>query len=207
MSRNLTLFFSTELFFITTLHGPRRKHSLSVVGKACLQCCCIATEVIQLLLACSLPWNVFTKLLHSNEHLFWLHYSSFRASCHSIILSALKGWACDSGKRGNWKREGRDGRGGMVVMFLLMWLCFKLSWIYDSLYQQMCYSFLVFVYWCLYVHIYIEIWERRLQISFYCYLNRHAIHFFFILGGIQDTKTFCWTKTGSRQRTEVEWIW
>jgi hypothetical protein len=24
-------------FLITTLHGPRRKHSLSIVGKACLE--------------------------------------------------------------------------------------------------------------------------------------------------------------------------
>jgi hypothetical protein len=35
-SRNSTQFFSTEIFFITILHGSRRKHSLSVVGKACL---------------------------------------------------------------------------------------------------------------------------------------------------------------------------
>jgi hypothetical protein len=33
-SRNSTQFFSTELFITTTLHGPRRKHSLSIVGKA-----------------------------------------------------------------------------------------------------------------------------------------------------------------------------
>jgi hypothetical protein len=46
--------FSTELFFITTLHGPFRKHSLSVAGKACLQRRCITTEVIRLLLAYSL---------------------------------------------------------------------------------------------------------------------------------------------------------
>jgi hypothetical protein len=41
----------SEFFFITTLHGPRRKHSLSIVGKACLECRCIATEVTRLLLA------------------------------------------------------------------------------------------------------------------------------------------------------------
>jgi hypothetical protein len=54
-SRNTTQLFPTELFFITTLHGPQRKHSLSTVGKACLQRRCTATEVTRLLLAYSLP--------------------------------------------------------------------------------------------------------------------------------------------------------
>jgi hypothetical protein len=55
-SRNPTLhcITLTELFFITTLHGPCRKRGLSIVGKACLQCRCIATEVTLLMLACSL---------------------------------------------------------------------------------------------------------------------------------------------------------
>jgi hypothetical protein len=53
-SRNTAQFLSTELFFITTLHRLRRKHSLSIVGKACLQHRCIATEVTRLLLAFSL---------------------------------------------------------------------------------------------------------------------------------------------------------
>jgi hypothetical protein len=39
---------STELFFVTTLHGPRKKHGLSIVGKACLQRRCIATKVLLL---------------------------------------------------------------------------------------------------------------------------------------------------------------
>jgi hypothetical protein len=43
------------VLFITPRHGPRRKHSLSIVEKACLQRHCIATEVIRLLLAYSLP--------------------------------------------------------------------------------------------------------------------------------------------------------
>jgi hypothetical protein len=43
-SRNSTHFLSTKLYFITTLHGSRRKHSHSVVEKAC-----------------------FTAPLHSNE--------------------------------------------------------------------------------------------------------------------------------------------
>jgi hypothetical protein len=46
---------ASELFFIIILHGPRRKHSLSIVGKACLHRRCITTEVTQLLLAYSLP--------------------------------------------------------------------------------------------------------------------------------------------------------
>jgi hypothetical protein len=40
-------------FFISTLHGPRRKHSLSIVEKSCLERSCIATEVTRLLLAYS----------------------------------------------------------------------------------------------------------------------------------------------------------
>jgi hypothetical protein len=48
-------FFSNEpLFFITTLHGPHRKHSLSAVRKACLQHRCVVMEVTRLLLAYSL---------------------------------------------------------------------------------------------------------------------------------------------------------
>jgi hypothetical protein len=53
-SRNSALLDSTELFFIATLHGPFRKHSLYIGGKACLQRRCIAAEVIRLLLAYSL---------------------------------------------------------------------------------------------------------------------------------------------------------
>jgi hypothetical protein len=55
-----TRFYSTRLFtnkrfFLTALHGPRRKHSISIVETSCLQRRCITTEVIQLLLAYSLP--------------------------------------------------------------------------------------------------------------------------------------------------------
>jgi hypothetical protein len=46
---------ASEFILITTLHGPRRKHSLPIVGNACLQRRGIALEVIQLLLAYSLP--------------------------------------------------------------------------------------------------------------------------------------------------------
>jgi hypothetical protein len=37
--------FSNEIFFITTLHGPPRKHTLSIFGKARLRSRCIATEI------------------------------------------------------------------------------------------------------------------------------------------------------------------
>jgi hypothetical protein len=45
---------ATGLFSITTLHGPRIKHSISTVGKACLQRRCISTQVTLFLLMCSL---------------------------------------------------------------------------------------------------------------------------------------------------------
>jgi hypothetical protein len=50
-SRNSTLHrtASAELFLTAILQGTRRKHSLSIVGKTCLQRCCIATEVTRLL--------------------------------------------------------------------------------------------------------------------------------------------------------------
>jgi hypothetical protein len=82
--RNSTQFFSAELFFITTLHGPRGKHSLSIVGKAFLQRCFIATEVTQLLHVYSLPRKC-TESLPRNKRLFWLHYSACPASCHNSV--------------------------------------------------------------------------------------------------------------------------
>jgi hypothetical protein len=83
-----TRFYSTttEVFFIRTLHGPRRKYSLSVVGEACLQRRCMATEFIRPLLRIRCRGNVFTESLPSNERLFWLHYSGFRASCHNTVV-------------------------------------------------------------------------------------------------------------------------
>jgi hypothetical protein len=51
--KGVSLSLITELLFIITLHGPRRKHSLSIVGKACLQHRCIATDVTRLLFAYS----------------------------------------------------------------------------------------------------------------------------------------------------------
>jgi hypothetical protein len=41
------------VLFITPRYGLRRKSNLSIVKKACLERCCIATEVIRLLLAYS----------------------------------------------------------------------------------------------------------------------------------------------------------
>jgi hypothetical protein len=46
---------ASELFLITTLQGSCRKHSLSIVRKARVERRCMATEVIRLLLAYSLP--------------------------------------------------------------------------------------------------------------------------------------------------------
>jgi hypothetical protein len=60
----------SELFFITTLHGPRRKHSSSIVVKACLLDCCLQIRC---------RGNVFTESLPSNVRLFWLRYFGFRA--------------------------------------------------------------------------------------------------------------------------------
>jgi hypothetical protein len=33
--------------------------------------------------------NIFTESLSSNEHILWLRYSSFQASCHSIIDAVI----------------------------------------------------------------------------------------------------------------------
>jgi hypothetical protein len=80
---------ASELSFIliTTLHGPRRKRSLYIVGKVCLQRRCIATEVTPSLLAYSLPRDVFIKSLPNNELLFWFHYFGFWASCHNVVCA------------------------------------------------------------------------------------------------------------------------
>jgi hypothetical protein len=76
-SRNSTPFFSIELFFITTLNGPRRKQPL-YCWKG------IFTEPLHSngnysTVACVFVCrgNVFTDSLPSNERLFWLRYSGF----------------------------------------------------------------------------------------------------------------------------------
>jgi hypothetical protein len=75
----------TERPQLNSLHGPCRKHSLSIVLKACLQSRCISTEVTWFCLRIRCRGNIFTDSLPSNEPLLWLHYSGFRASYHSII--------------------------------------------------------------------------------------------------------------------------
>jgi hypothetical protein len=79
-TRTLHWTTSFEIFFMTTLHGPRRKHSLyegvftapfnSNWSYSCLRIHCCG--------------NVFTELLPRNERLFWLRYSGFRVSWHNI---------------------------------------------------------------------------------------------------------------------------
>jgi hypothetical protein len=63
-----TQLFLTELFFITTLHGPCRKHNLSIVTKARLQRRSTAMEVTLLLLAYSLPWEYLKGRLAMNVY-------------------------------------------------------------------------------------------------------------------------------------------
>jgi hypothetical protein len=43
---------TSELFLITTFHGPRRKHGLSIVGEACSQLRCLAIDVLLLRALC-----------------------------------------------------------------------------------------------------------------------------------------------------------
>jgi hypothetical protein len=86
---------STDLFLITTLHGPLGKYILSIVGKVCLQRHCITTEVTRLLCAYSLPWECAYRILPSNERLFWVRYSGFWASWHNKPISLSLSEICD----------------------------------------------------------------------------------------------------------------
>jgi hypothetical protein len=83
---SILLLPASELFFITTLHGPRRKHNLSIVRKACLWCVAWQRKLFDCCLRIRCRVNVFTESLPSNERLFLFRYSGFRASCHNIIL-------------------------------------------------------------------------------------------------------------------------
>jgi hypothetical protein len=66
-SRNSTLFFSTELLFITTLHGPNRKHSLSLLlGRRIFSAVAQQWKLFYCSLHIFCRWNVFTESLPSN---------------------------------------------------------------------------------------------------------------------------------------------
>jgi hypothetical protein len=81
---SMLLLPASEIFFITTLQS-RRKHSPSVVGKACLEHRCIAMDLFDCCLRIRCRGNVFTDSLPSNKRPFWVRYSGFRASCHNIL--------------------------------------------------------------------------------------------------------------------------
>jgi hypothetical protein len=81
---------STVLFFIIIMQGPRRKRSLSIVGKAWLQRRCIAMEVTRLLLEYSLPeecvyWVVAKQWMSVPTSLFRL--SGILSQCISFTES------------------------------------------------------------------------------------------------------------------------
>jgi hypothetical protein len=79
-------FFSTELF-ITTLHGPRRKQSLYFwQGMFTAPLHCNGSYSI-FACVCRYRAKVFTESLPRNERLFWLQYSGFRVSCHTVFAT------------------------------------------------------------------------------------------------------------------------
>jgi hypothetical protein len=88
-SPNSTHFFSAELFLINNLHGPPRKHSLSIFGKACLQHRCIETEVTRLWLAYSLPRKMLTMNVYSDFTIpaFRRHVTIFSSSSYNWLLT------------------------------------------------------------------------------------------------------------------------
>jgi hypothetical protein len=73
------------VLFISRRHGLRRKHSLSIVEKACLQRRCMATKLFDCYLRIRCRGNVFTEQLSCNRLLLWFHYSDFRAPSHIIL--------------------------------------------------------------------------------------------------------------------------
>jgi hypothetical protein len=62
--------FSTELFFITTSHGPNRKYRSQQFLYCCLRIRCRG--------------NFFTEPLPNSWRLLWLQYSGLQASCHNM---------------------------------------------------------------------------------------------------------------------------
>jgi hypothetical protein len=83
-------------FSTSTLHGPRRKHSLSIVVKECLQCRCIAMEVARLLLRIHCRGNVSTESLPNNVYTdfiipaFRRHVTVFKAEYPERAVYSLK---------------------------------------------------------------------------------------------------------------------
>jgi hypothetical protein len=54
------------VLFISPRHGPRRKHRLSAVEKACLQPCCIAKKLFDCCLRIRCRGDVFNEQMPSN---------------------------------------------------------------------------------------------------------------------------------------------
>jgi hypothetical protein len=73
---------NSSLQLLCTDHA---ENNLSILGKACLQGRCMATEFTRFFLRIRWSENIFTELLPINEHLFWLRYSVFQASCDNIF--------------------------------------------------------------------------------------------------------------------------
>jgi hypothetical protein len=95
---NVDSTFSTELFFITTLHGPNRKYRSQQLFYywMCVRC----------------RGYVLNKPLPSTGPLFWLHYSGLQASYHNSMTDCLLLL--------------RDAKFVSLVTFMLLWsICFQ----------------------------------------------------------------------------------
>jgi hypothetical protein len=75
---------SVELFFITTLHGPRRKQPLDC-WKGVFTAPLYNNGSYSIVACVFIAAGMCTESLSSNERLFWLCYSCFRASCHYYL--------------------------------------------------------------------------------------------------------------------------
>jgi hypothetical protein len=69
---------------------PQKKtpfpNNSSIVIEMCLPFRCTETQLFYCCVRLHISRNLFTESLPSNEHLIWLHYSGFQASCHHITL-------------------------------------------------------------------------------------------------------------------------
>jgi hypothetical protein len=89
-----TIFF---VLFVILRHGPRRKHSFSIVEEECLPRGCIetvatrTTQKASLLLGARVHFrgNLFIESLPRNERLLWLHYSGFQVSFHISLQESV----------------------------------------------------------------------------------------------------------------------